>query len=47
MKNRFVTSIYTFCPIFVNPGKSVNIKETLAKFLENNFKNEAVGERTD
>ena len=46
-ENGFVTSIYTFCPIFVNPGKSVNIKETLAKFLENTFKNESVGERTD
>jgi hypothetical protein len=47
MKNGFVTSIYIFCPIFVNPRKSVNIKETLAKVLENTFKNEAVGERTD
>jgi hypothetical protein len=47
MKNGFVTSIYTFCPILVNPGKSINTKETLAKFLENTFKNESVGERTD
>jgi hypothetical protein len=47
MKNGVVTSKYTYCPILVNPGKSVNTKETLAKSLENTFKNESVGERTD
>jgi hypothetical protein len=39
--------IYTYCPILLISGKSVNTKETLANFLENTFKNESVGERTD
>jgi hypothetical protein len=45
--NGFVTSKYTYCPILLNSGKSVKTKETLAKVLENTFKNESVGESTD